>query len=344
MLRKMWIVAVCVVAGGAFVWAGGEAESSDGEEELVRVAYIINGSLGDQSFYDSGQTGIDRIAADYGAVTTTIETAFDSAKYPQALQSAVQWRADVIFVISYGFEDIVGEYADAHPEITFVNVDTVVENSAGTITSIDFVEEEGAFMAGVVAGLATLDTTIEGINEEKRIGAVGGDKDPVIDAFIFGYEQGAQLIDPEIVVDRVYAGTWDDPVRGKQAAQTLFGRGSDVVFQIASLTGSGVLEAAAEAGLYAIGVDSNQNGLQPGHVITSNLKNVGDAIYDVFSTIHDGTFETGVTLEYGLAKHGVGIAIDEYSKEILPPAMIERIEEIEAAVNAGEITVQRFSR
>lgn len=307
-----------------------------------RVAYIINGGLGDQSFYDSGQRGIDRIAEDFGVKTTTIECNFDPAKYPQALQSAIQWNADVIFVISYGFEDLLKQYADMYPDKKFVNIDTVVENSADTITSVDFIEEEGAFMAGVVAALVTNDTSLEGVNPEKVIGAVGGDEDPVIKAFIYGYEQGAHYIDPEVKVETIYAGTWTDPVKGKQAAKQLYSKGADIVFQIASLTGAGVLEAAAEEGKYAIGVDSNQNGLQPGHVVTSDLKNVGDAIYDVYQSIVDGTFEQGKVLEYGLANGGVGLAIDEYTEEILPEETLNKIREIQDKVINGEIEVKRY--
>ncbi len=190
--------------------------------------------------------------------------------------------------------------------------------------------------------MATTDMSIEGINDKKIIGAVGGDKDPVIDAFIFGYDQGAKYIDPEIQVDTIYAGVWDDPVRGKQAAKQLYSQGSDVVFQIAALTGNGVLEAAAEEGRYAIGVDSNQNGIQPGAVITSDLKNVGDAIYDVYKTIKDGTFKPGAVLEYGLAQKGVGLAIDEHTKKILSDEQLKKIKDIESGIIDGSIPVKRY--
>ena len=311
--------------------------------EQTRVAYIINGSLGDQSFYDSGQGGIDRLVKDFNVKATTLETNFDAAKYPQVLQSAVQWKANVIFVISYGFEDLVREYADKYPDIKFINIDTVVKNSKGTITSVDFFEEEGAFMAGAAAALLTTDASIPGTNPEKIIGAVGGDKDPVIDAFIFGYTKGAHYIDPEIKIDSVYAGTWDDPVRGKQAAKQLYSRGSDVIFQIASLTGNGVLEAAAEEGLYAIGVDSNQNGQQPGHVVTSDLKNVGDAIYNVFASIENNTYTPGEVLKYGIKENGVGLAIDTYTKEILPQTSLDKLDDIRNKIISGEIVVPVYT-
>ena len=171
---------------------------------------------------------------------------------------------------------------------------------------------------------------------------MGGEDDPVIRSFIYGYEQGAKYIDKDIEVKTVFAGTWDDPVRGKQAAKQLYSQKADIVFQIAALTGSGVLEAAREEGKYAIGVDSNQNPLQPGHVVTSDLKNVGDAIYGVFKTIVDGTYKPGVVLEYGLKEGAVGLAIDEHTQKILPAKSLQRVLEIQEKVKSGQIKVKRY--
>lgn len=308
----------------------------------MKVAYIINGALGDQSFYDSGQRGIDQIAEEYDVKTTTIECNFDTAKYQQSLQSAVQWNADVVFIISYGFEDLLKQYADMYPDKIFVNIDTVVKNNQNTITSVDFIEEEGAFMAGVTAAIVTNDLSLEGVNKEKIIGSVGGDKDPVIDAFIFGYKQGAEYIDEEIEVKNIYAGTWTDPVKGKQAANQLYSQGADIIFQIASLTGNGVLEAAAENNKYAIGVDSNQNAMEPGHVVTSDLKNVGDAIFRVYKSIVDGSFEKGEVLEYGIKEGGVGLAVDEYTRDILSEDQIDMIQKISNLIAEGELEVERY--
>lgn len=335
-MRSRVFVAFVAVGMLLFVAIGASAASPQ------RVAYIINGGLGDLSFYDSGQAGIDRIRDEFGVQTRTIECGFDPARYAQALQAAMQWNADVMFVISYGFEDLLQQYADQYPNKYWINVDTVVENSRRTITSVDFIEEEGAFLAGVAAALVTTDTSLKGVNPDKIIGAVGGDDDPVIRAFLYGYEQGAKHVDPEIEVKAVFAGTWDDPVRGKQAAKQLYAQGADVVFQIASLTGSGVLEAAREEGKYAIGVDSNQNMLEPGHVVTSCLKNVGDAIYAVYRTIADDTYEPGVVLEYGVAEGGMGLAIDEYTRDILPARSLERLIEIQDGLAEGKITVKRY--
>lgn len=309
--------------------------------QAQKVVYLINGALGDNAFYDSGKAGIDAIAKQYGVETRTIECNFDAAKYQPSLQAAVDY-ADVIFVISYGFEDQLKEIADKYPQKIFVNLDTVVQNSKNTITSVDFIEEESAYLAGIVAGLTTLDTSIKNINSDKIIGAVGGDVDPVIQAFIFAYENGAHSIDPEIKVETKFlGGAWDDSAKGKQAALQLYDMKADVVFQIAAAAGMGVLQAAKERDLYAIGVDTNQNDIEPGHVIASDIKNVGKAIEDVFKTIKDGSYKPGQVLEYGLATGGVDIALDA-KVQVLPQSIQDKVLEIRQQIIDGKLKVERY--
>jgi basic membrane protein A len=283
----------------------------------ARVVYLINGALGDNAFYDSGQAGIDALAAEYGVETRTIEANFDAGKYEPSLQAAVSY-ADVIFVISYGFEDQLKEIADKNPDKIFVNIDTVVENSGGTITSVDFIEEESAYLAGVVAGMLTTNTSVPNINSDKIVGVVGGDVDPVVSAFVYAYEKGAQSVDPEIVVEaKALGGAWDDAAKGKQAALQLYDQNADVVFQVAAAAGIGVLQAAAERGLYAIGVDTNQNDLEPGFVVASDIKDVGKAIQEVYKSVSDGSYQPGAVLQYGLASGGVDLVTAAQTK-VLP--------------------------
>ncbi|MHB8133861.1 MAG: BMP family ABC transporter substrate-binding protein [Anaerolineaceae bacterium] len=305
-----------------------------------KVVYLINGALGDQSFYDSGQKGVDQIASEFGVETRTIETNFDAGQYEPALQAAVGY-ADVIFVISYGFEDQLMTYADKYPDKIFVNLDTVVQNEKNTITSVDFIEEESAYLAGVVAGLTTLDTTIPGINADKLIGAVGGDVDPVIQAFVFAYTNGAKSIDPDIQVETKYLGSWDDTAKGKQAALQLYDMKADIVFQIAAAAGIGVLQAAGERGLYAIGVDTNQNDIVPGSVVASDVKNVGQAIYEVFKTIKDETYKPGQVLSYGLATGGVDIDMTA-QKQPLPQSIQDKVLAVRQQIIDGSLKVEIY--
>ncbi len=332
------IVLLLLVAGCVAPPTG---SSTNAAPNLKRVVYVINGALGDNAFYDSGQAGIDQIKNEYGVETRTIETNFDAGQYEPALQAAVTY-ADVIFVISYGFEDQLKEFADNNPNKIFVNIDTVVENSKDTITSVDFIEEESAYLTGVVAGLTTLETTLAGINEAKIIGAVGGDVDPVINAFIFAYTNGAHSVDPEIQVESKFLGSWDDTAKGKQAALQLYDQNADVVFQIAAAAGLGVLQAAEERGLYAIGVDTNQNDLAPGHVVASDLKNVGQAIVDVYKTINDGSYQPGQVLEYGLASGGVDVTF-EAQQQPLPQTLIDKVMAVRQEIIDGKLTVERYT-
>jgi basic membrane protein A len=306
------------------------------------VVYLINGALGDQGFYDSGRAGLDAIAAEYGVETRTIEANFDPARYQPSLDAALQF-GEVIFVIGYGFEDQLRAAADANPNTAIVNLDFVVENSGDTITSVDFIEEQSAYLAGVAAGLVTTETSIPSINTDKVIGVVGGDSDPVTNAFLFAYENGAKSVDPEIVVERRYlGGAWDDQARGRQAAEQLYDGGADVVFQVAAAAGLGVLQAAADRDLYAIGVDSNQNDIQPGHVFASDLKNVGGAMERVYASIVDGSYQPGQVLRYGIAEGGVDIDFTA-SQPIVPQAIIDQVMALREQIISGALVIQEYT-
>lgn len=331
---------ILLVISTIFLIALAGCASNTAEQGAKKVVYLINGSLGDNAFYDSGQKGMEKIKEDYGVEIRTIECAFDSAQYEPALEAAVDY-ADTIFVISYGFEDLVKEYADKFPEKRFINLDTVVENSKDTVTSVDFIEEESAYLAGVVAGMLTLDTSIANVNEQKIVGVVGGDVDPVVDAFLFAYENGASSVDPEIVTERKYLGDWEDTAKAKQATLQLYDLGADIVFQVAAAAGMGVLQASGERGLYSIGVDTNQNTIVPGHVVASDIKDVGMAITNVFETIEKGAYKPGEVLMYGLASKAVDVVF-EGNNDVLPQAIIDKVDDLRQQIIDGTFKVEMY--
>jgi basic membrane protein A len=306
-----------------------------------KVVYLINGALGDNAFYDSGQKGIDNIKAQYGVETRTIECNFDAGKYEPGLEAATQY-SDVVFVISYAFEDALKAMADKYPDKIFVNIDTIVQNSKGTIASIKYVEEESAFLAGVCAGLTTTDMSIKNINADKVVGVVAAADDPVVMAFVKAYEDGVHYIDKTIKVERVVlAGIWDDPAKGKQAALSLYDKKCDVVFQVAAATGLGVLQAAKERGLYAIGVDTNQNDIEPGYVIASDIKDVGKTIEDVYKTVKDGTYKPGQVVKYGL-KTGTVDLVTEATVSVLPQSILDRISAVRQRIIDGTLAITKY--
>lgn len=318
----------------------GCAPAAPAAPKTEKVVYLINGSLGDNAFYDSGQKGMDQIAKQYGVEIRTIENGYDSAQYEPSLEAAVGY-ADVIFVISYGYEDLLKEYADKFPQKIFVNLDTVVQNEKATITSVDYIEEESAFLAGVMAAMMTTDTSIKNINDQKIIGAVGGDQDPVIDAFMFAYENGAKHVDPDMVMERKYLGDWEDTAKGKQATLQLYDMGADIVFQIAAAAGMGVLQASTERDLYSIGVDTNQNAIEPGHVAASDIKDIGLAITNIYATIKDGTYKPGQVLNYGLATKGVDLVFDG-NENIVPQNIVDKVDELRDQIVKGDLKVEIY--
>ena len=179
------------------------------------------------------------------------------------------------------------------------------------VQSVVFKEHEGSFLVGMAAALAS---------KTGKVGFVGGMDIPLIRNFAHGYEQGVKHVDPDAEVFVNMTGTtpaaWNDPAKGAELAQSQFDRGADVVYAAAGGTGLGVLQAAADSGKLSIGVDSNQNYLHPGSVLTSMLKRVDVAVYNAFKTAMEGTWEPGVK-SLGLAEDGVGYALDEHNRELI---------------------------
>ena len=204
------------------------------------------------------------------------------------------------------------------------------------VQSIVFREQEGSFIVGILAAMAA---------KGDRIGFVGGMDVPLIRRFACGYVLGARHAKPDIRVFQNMTGTtgaaWNDPVKGGELAKSQFDRGAEVVYHAAGSTGLGVLQAAADAGRLGIGVDSNQNHLHPGHVLTSMLKRVDVAAYDVFDSARRDTWESGVRV-LGLAESGIGWALDEHNEALVTVDMRAAAEEAARRIVAGELKVHDY--
>jgi basic membrane protein A len=178
-----------------------------------------------------------------------------------------------------------------------------------------------------------------------KVGFVGGMDIPLIRRFALGYEEGAKYVNPKIEIFQNMTGTtpaaWNDPTRGGELARSQFDRGADVVYAAAGATGLGVLQAAKDKGKLAIGVDSNQNHLHPGTILTSMIKRVDVAIFETFKTAKDGTWKPGVR-NLGLAENGVGYSIDDNNRKLITPEMEKRLEQARADIVAGKIKVTDY--
>ncbi|MCA0250754.1 MAG: BMP family ABC transporter substrate-binding protein [Actinobacteria bacterium] len=311
----------------------GAAPSGD----LLSIANVVNGGLGDQGFFDDAQRGIDALAA-AGHKTETLQAAVDNpAQWKANLESVSTGDWGLVITGTSQMVDILAEAAPKFPDQKYIIYDSVVE--APNVASITYKQNEGSFLAGVLAGLVTTsqaDFPLAG--QDKIVGAVGGMDIPVINDFFVGYEAGVKAVDPEIKVLTSYVGDFANSQKGYDQAKAMYDQGANVVFQVAGGAGIGVLQAAKDANKYAIGVDANQNQLQPGHILASMLKNIGVSLEQAVASAQDGSLQYGTTAAFGLANDGVGLDFDD-NEGIVPQTIIDKIGEYKQQVVDGTLEV-----
>jgi len=323
-----------------------EAGEEPAEEavELPRFIVTLPGQLGDQSYNDTVKIGIDRAVASFGVHITYLEAASPADFEPNAIAAATGGY-DLVIIVSGQQSQAARNVIPDFPDQLFATVDFAVEDMPNVFSSL-FAVNEGSFLAGAAAAMFTQMTEIEGVNEQNIIGWISGIETPLINDFFGGFEQGARYIDPDIQILQAFAGSFTDPLRGRELALAQIEQGADIIMNVASLTGLGVLEAAAQEGRFAIGVDLNQDDLYPGHILTSMLKNVDVAIYMFVESILEDTFRGGETLYFDLSSYAVGLTDfsvfrsiwgDEPVQEI-----IDRVDELSQRIRSGEIEVVEF--
>ncbi len=315
-----------------------EAEEALPQRPDLKVALIIaQGGLGDRSYNDSGFAGLTKAAQDFGVQVQTIESPDPVGEGEKLLRTAAQAGFDLVITLEYTHFEPLARVAPEFPDTMFAILNIAVEGD--NVVSVIFKEHEGSFLAGALAAMVTKDTNIPGINPEKIIGVIGGTQSPGIDKFLVGYEEGAHYIDPEIQVLRSYSNSFGDPAKGKELALAMFEQGADIVYQVAGGTGEGVIEAAKETGHYAIGVDSDQDYIAPGHVLTSMLKRVDVAVYGLIEQLVRGELKGGTVVTYGLKEGGVGLSEMKYTRHLIPKEYIDKVKELQEKIISGEIKV-----
>ncbi len=326
--------------------AGEEAAAEEGAESTgdpIRVCVVYTGNLGDKSYNDSCNIGAQQAVEDFGIELKSLEGT-TAEEWEANLVAACEEGYDLIIGASSNIADYITEHAPNYPDIKFAVIDTTVDLE--NVESISFAQNQGSFLAGAAAALFTQKTDIPGVNEEHIIGWVGGMDIPVLHDFYVGYEQGAKYVDPDIQILQAFAGSWTDPLKGKELTLAQYEQGADIVMNVASGTGVGVLEAAAEADLYAIGVDLNQDNDQPGHVLTSMVKRVDNACYLVIKSVVDGTFVGGSTQYLSLTEGGVSLTDFSVMKEALgdqfPQDIVDTCNDLAAKIISGEIVVENY--
>ncbi len=308
-----------------------------------RVAMITaQGGLGDRSYNDSGYEGLMRAQKDLGVEVKVIESADPVGEGEQLLRTAAESGYDLVITLEYSHFDPLARVAPDYPNTTFAILNIAVEGD--NVVSVIFKEHEASFLAGALAAMVTTMEGNELVNPEPIIGAIGGTKSPGIDKFIVGYTEGAQFINPDVKVLTAYSNSFGDPAKGRELALAMYEQGADVVFQIAGGTGEGVFQAAEETKHYAIGVDSDQDYIKPGYILTSMIKRVDNAVYDLCSRLVNGTLKGGTIIEYGLKEEGVGLSPMKYTKDKLPAEFLDKVEELKTKIINGEIKVTDITK
>jgi basic membrane protein A len=320
-----------IAAGLAAGLAAGAAQA---QSFVPGVVFDMGGKF-DKSFNESAYNGAERFKRETGTEYREFEVT-QEAQREQAMQNMIRRGATLIVSIGFAQRAAVQKLAAENPNVRFCTVDTVVE--APNVRSYLFKEHEGSYLVGMLAAMKS---------QTGRIGFVGGMDIPLIRNFAFGYEQGAKAVNPNIEVFQNMTGTtpaaWRDPVRGGELARSQFDRGADVVYAAAGATGLGVLQAAADLDKLAIGVDSNQNHLHPGEVLTSMLKRVDNAVYGCMKDAAAGTWTAG-TRVLGVAEEGVGWALDENNRRLVTPEMEARVNEAAQRIASGALTVRPYQQ
>ena len=325
---KRTIIAALAVVGIAV--AG--MTQAQAEDFMPAVVFDMGGKF-DKSFNEAAYNGAERFKADSGIEYRDFEVT-NPAMREQALRNMARRGAQVVVAMGFAQAAAVETVAQEFPDTKFTLIDMVVD--LPNVQSVIFKEHEGSFLVGMAAAMTS---------QTGKVGFVGGMDIPLIRKFALGYVEGAKYVNPDIEVFQNMTGTtpsaWNDPTKGGELARSQFDRGADVVYAAAGGTGIGVYQAAKDAGKLAVGVDSNQNYLHPGTMLTSMIKRVDVAVYESFTAAQDGTWQGGIQI-LGLAEDGVGWALDEHNRSLVSAEVEAAIEQARKDIIAGNITVTDY--
>ncbi|MCK6076686.1 BMP family ABC transporter substrate-binding protein [Paenibacillus silvae] len=344
MVALLLLLSACGSTRGTTGEAG-TAGSGGEQSDQLKVVLLIPGTLGDKSFFDAANHGLEMVKSELGAQTKVIEMGTDKTKWEPTFNdiAAEDWN----IVISGGSEitEMFNATAEQYPDKTFINYDTDIEEAPANVYNMSYSTNEVSFLAGAVAALAT-QSDMPNANKDNVIGFLGGMDIPGINAFLVGYIEGAKYVDPDIKVAVSYAGDFVNPAKGKELSLIQYNSGVDVIFNVAGGTGLGIFDAAKEKSRYAIGVDSDQAALlkdtdpeKANLILTSAIKKIDTAILEAVTKAKDGKLETGKRQVMGFVENGVGIAENDIYKSVFPADLQAKVEEIKKKLENKEINV-----
>lgn len=343
LLLALTMVLCCFAAcGGAE--AGEEAASDEGAagDAPLKVVCLINGYLGDKSFYDSAALGMTLIKDQLGCDTKVVELGREYTILESTLYEFAESDYDIIIMGTYQMQELLAEVAPQFPDKRFILFDSEVE--ADNVYSIAFKQNEVMYLAGSLAAQLSVDERIT--NGSGIISAVVGLNTPLINDFIVGYIEGAKAAVPDIKVALSYIGDFTDTARAKELANAQIGLGSAVVFQCAAQAGLGTIEACRDNDTLCIGVDSDQAAALRANdpaasalIVTSVLKNIDQALLRAVKLHMEGSLPYGTVEALGITENAVGLVDNDIYRGLVPAEIIASVEELQAKIQSGEIVV-----
>ena len=295
----------------------------------LKVGMVTDvGGVNDQSFNQSAWEGLQRAKKELGVKASYQESKQD-ADYPANLETLYDSKNDMIWGIGFKMADAILIAAKQNPKQKYGIIDyTYGAKTPANVVGVMFKAEEGAFLAGYIAAK---------MSKTGTLGFIGGMSVPIIHSFQYGFKAGAKYANKKINILEQHAESFTDAAKGKAIANQMIGKGADVVFHAAGAVGDGVIEAAKEKNKMAVGVDRDQNYLAPKNVITSSMKRVDNAVFNVVTDLNKGIFKGGTTVEYGLKDGAVDIA--PTTSKMIPAVLLEDVARIKKEIIAGKIKI-----
>jgi basic membrane protein A and related proteins len=330
-VRSLLAVSLALAGLGWVACAPAPGRDSAADAGKVQVGIVFDsGGKDDRSFNAAAWEGVKRARRDLPIVLRDAEPG-DPTSLEPAMRAFAERGFDLIVGIGFAQTPIVEQVARDYPHLHFAIVDGV--SQLPNVASLVFKEHEGSYLVGMIAARKS---------KTGVLGFVGGMDIPLIHRFATGYEEGARAVDPDVRVFQNYVGVteaaWNNPGKGKELAIAQIGKGADVIFAAAGNSGLGVFDAAEQHDKFVIGVDSNQNWVKPGHVLTSMVKRVDNAVYQIVRDEVSGRFQGGIHV-YGLENEGVGYALDRYNRDLIPQEVLREVDAARGRIIRGEIRV-----
>jgi basic membrane protein A len=351
MKKKLAIVLVLVMALSiGFSGCASTTPEPEPVGDVLKIVLLLNGTLGDKSFFDSAANGMTLIKEKYGDAVDvkTIEMSYDQTKWQPTLVDVSEQDYDIIVLGTWQMTDALTALAPTYPDKKYIIFDTSVDYTVADLSnvySITYKQNEGSFLAGALAASIT-NSNLPLANADKKIGFLGGMDIPVINDFLVGYIEGALYVDKAVKVAISYIGSFDDSAKGKEMALAQYNQGADIGFNVAGQAGLGQLDAAKEAQKYAIGVDSDQAAIftetdpeKSALILSSVLKRVDESILRAVDMHIEGTAKYGEAENLGFAENCIGIVKNDNYEALVPADIKTVITDLEAKIISGEIVV-----